>query len=61
LEDDIYLAEPEKALLDQLYLVSKGMAVLDLEALDLKSIRKTTLRKFALKYPRATQKLVEML
>lgn len=56
--DGVYVADPEKALLDQLYLVSKGKANLDIEELDLGKINKKELFSLAKKFPIATQKLV---
>lgn len=45
------IALPEKALLDQLYLVSRGVRTLNIEDLDLKEINKERLEEFAKKYP----------
>jgi len=59
LQEGVYLAEPEKALLDQLYLVSLGKASLDLDSLDLKEIRRTVLRNYMKKYPAATRSLAQ--
>ena len=61
LKDEMYIADPEKALLDQLYLVSKGREVLDLEALDLKMIKKPIFCKYIQKYPKSTRKLARTL
>ncbi len=61
LENGAYIASPEKALLDQLYMVSKGMAGLDFDALDLKVIKKSVLRSMMQKYPLATRKLARSL
>lgn len=61
LENGTYIADPEKALLDQLYLVSKGKAILDLGALDLKVIRKTVYLEYLRKYPKETGKLARKL
>jgi len=60
LAEDGYLAEPEKALLDQLYLVSKGKAFIDMKALDLKAVNKRVLQRYARKYPKATCKLAQI-
>jgi len=57
----LYLAKPEKALLDQLYLVTLGKASLNLEELDLKSIDKKLLSVWVKKYPLRTQKIVNNL
>lgn len=54
----IYLARPEKALLDQLYLVSRGKRSLNLKELDLNIINKSALFKFAKKFPPSVQRLL---
>lgn len=51
LEKGVYIAEPEKALLDQLYLMSRGKRIINIEELDLKNINKKTLEEYAKKYP----------
>lgn len=61
LEKSTYIASPEKALLDQLYMVSKGQAGLDFDVLDLKAIKRSVLRHLMQKYPLATQKLARSL
>lgn len=58
---DAYLAEPEKALLDQLYMVSKGKSTLDWDELNLKGLRKTRFLKYAKWFPNPTQKLAKAL
>ena len=58
---DIYQAESEKALIDQLYLVSLGKATLDFEELNLKGLKKTRFLEYAKKYPKSTQKLAKRL
>jgi predicted transcriptional regulator of viral defense system len=45
------IALPEKALLDELYLVSRGLRTVNIEELDLKEIDKKRLEEFAEKYP----------
>lgn len=61
LKNDLYLAEPEKALLDQLYMVSLGKAKLDFEELDLHELSFKKTEKMARKFPKAVQKkLVEL-
>ncbi len=51
LEKGIYIAEPEKALLDQLYMVSRGKRTLNIEELDLRNINKSIFEEYAQKYP----------
>jgi len=61
LQKDLYVALPEKALLDQLYLVSFGKAKLDFDELNLKELSKTKFLKFSKKFPLRTQKLAKKL
>lgn len=50
------IAEPEKTLLDQLYMVSLGKAKLDFEELDLHELSFRKAEKMARKFPKAVQK-----
>lgn len=59
LTDGIYIARPEKALLDQLYLVSRGRRRLSTEELDLSVINKKILLQYAKKFPVSVQRLVK--
>ena len=59
LKDSIYIAEPEKALLDQLYMTSRGKAMLTVEELDLRMIKSSVLKKYAKQFPVGTQKLMQ--
>ena len=56
LKNNIYIAEPEKALLDQLYMVSIGKATLSVKELDLRTIKKSVFKKYARQFPSGTQK-----
>ncbi|MFH1397953.1 MAG: hypothetical protein ABIH27_05355 [Candidatus Omnitrophota bacterium] len=62
LNDNIFTAKPEKALLDTLYLKTKGLAVINEKELNLKDINKqkiiTMSRKFPLKVQQETKKLI---
>lgn len=51
LENGIYIAEPEKALLDTLYLVSRGKRSINIDELDLKEIKKEKIEEYATKFP----------
>lgn len=53
LENGRNVATREKALLDQLYLVSRGKAVLNLEELDLREVNEKKLDDYARKFPRS--------
>jgi predicted transcriptional regulator of viral defense system len=47
----LLIAEPEKALLDALYMVSRGKLMLKTGQLDIKGLRRTRLANYAKKYP----------
>ncbi|HID96072.1 MAG TPA: hypothetical protein EYP53_08475 [Candidatus Latescibacteria bacterium] len=57
LKDGLYIAKPEKALLDQLYFVSLGKASLDEEELNLREIPRGRFISYAKQFPPSTQKL----
>lgn len=61
--DDYLIAYPEKALLDQLYLHSKGLASLSLDEYNLKSLKTERLKTYLKRYPltRQFQKAVQLL
>lgn len=61
LQKDLYIALPEKALLDQLYFVSLGKAKLDFDELNLHELSKTKFLGWAKKFPKPTQKLAKKL
>lgn len=61
LQKDLFIALPEKALLDQLYLVSFGKAKLDFDELNLKELSKTKFLQWSKKFPPRTQKLAQKL
>lgn len=62
LEQGLYLAEPEKALLDELYLIKRGKASLPLDELRLADLSPEKLLAYAARFPsyvqEAAQKLV---
>lgn len=55
------IAEPEKALLDELYMASLGKAKLDFEELDRREISSSKIKKMAKKFPLAVQKKISEL
>ena len=57
LVEGVYLAYPEKALLDQLYLMSKGRASLAIDELDLGDIDWSRFMEFAAHFPFSVQQL----
>ena len=61
LQKDLFIALPEKALLDQLYLISFGKAKLDFDELNLKELSKTKFLAWSKKFPLRTQKLAQKL
>ncbi len=55
------IALPEKALLDELYLMSRGLRKINIEELDLREINKERLKEFAGKFPSYITPLVNKL
>jgi predicted transcriptional regulator of viral defense system len=55
LADGLYVAEPEKALLDQLYLATRGLTSLALDELELSSLDTARLRVYGARFPAAVQ------
>lgn len=55
LTQGLYVAEPEKALLDQLYMVTRGLSNLALNELDLSPIDPQRLRAYAASFPATVQ------
>jgi len=53
--DNYLIAEKEKALLDQIYLSSKGIKKIHLEEYDLSLIDKNKLKSYMIKYPQTRQ------
>jgi predicted transcriptional regulator of viral defense system len=58
-KEGINIAEPEKALLDQLYLVSLGKSTLDQKELDLKDLKRTKFIKYSKSFPQKTQEMAK--
>ncbi|MFQ5899792.1 MAG: hypothetical protein ACE5JN_16310 [Candidatus Methylomirabilia bacterium] len=61
LANGLNLAEPEKALLDQLYLIARGGASLTLQDLDLSRLDRTRLRAYAPAFPPSVQATAQRL
>jgi len=55
----LYVAEPEKALLDQLYMVTRGQASLALDELHLSPLDPERLRVYAARFPKAVRAAVQ--
>ncbi len=56
---EIYVAKPEKAFLDLIYLASRGVATLDLDEFDIKKLSMPVVKKFSKKFPKYTKKYLE--
>ena len=50
----IYVAKPEKAFLDLVYLASRGIASIDLDEMNLKKLSMIRVKEFSKKYPEYT-------
>jgi predicted transcriptional regulator of viral defense system len=61
LKGGLYVAEPEKALLDQLYMISRGLSSLTLDALDLSSLDPERLRTYTARFPEPVQAAVQQM
>lgn len=59
LKDGKYIAEPEKALLDTLYMVSRGKRSINIGELDLKGLDRKKLDVYAKKFPSYIKPLVK--
>lgn len=57
LHNGVYVALPEKALCDQLYMKSLGRAKLDVPSLNLKPVRSHVLARFLQRFPERTRRL----
>jgi predicted transcriptional regulator of viral defense system len=60
-DDGVFIASPEKAMLDALYLSSMGRYALDAASLDLEKLDRATLVGMTSHYPAKTMKLLERL
>jgi predicted transcriptional regulator of viral defense system len=59
LKDGIYVAEPEKAVLDQLYMISKGKVSSDVSEWSLVGLEKSKLLQYSKRFPAAIQKTAQ--
>jgi hypothetical protein len=60
-EEGLYVAEPEKALLDLVYLRSLGKAAIPSEEMDLRSLSEKTLGEYAMRFPSRVSEVLEQL
>jgi predicted transcriptional regulator of viral defense system len=51
MKNGIYIASPEKAFLDEVYFVTRGKAILDLDELDIKKLSTSTLEDYSKRFP----------
>ncbi|NOZ49485.1 MAG: hypothetical protein GXP37_05465 [Chloroflexi bacterium] len=58
LDDGLYVAEPEKALLDQCYMMARGLSDLALSELYLSTLDKTKLTTYAGRFPEYVQTII---
>jgi predicted transcriptional regulator of viral defense system len=56
--DDFFIADPEKAFLDTLYMKSKGLADLPPEDIDMDKLDSERLEYYSLSYPPAVKKMI---
>jgi len=61
IQGGIYVAEPEKAFLDLVYLASRGIASLDLDEIDIRKLSMIRMKKYLKKYPGYTQRYLNEL
>ncbi len=61
LDDGLYVAEPEKALLDQFYLAGRGLTNVALDELHLSSLDPKRLRAYAERFPPTVQAIVRQM
>lgn len=57
-EKDFFIATPEKAFLDALYLMSLGRYNLDIASIDFNMLNKNEIRRIAKKFPLKTRKIL---
>ena len=60
-EKDFFIATPEKAFLDAIYLMSLGRYSLDLTSIDFKKLNTDNLEKIVVKFPDKTKKILNSL
>ena len=59
LKDNVFTAEPEKALLDALYLKSKGLSDLNLKELNLRGLSRKKFLQWSKKFPKVVQEMAQ--
>jgi len=61
LDDGVYVAEPEKAILDQLYMTSRGISISDTSEWSLINLKKGKLTQYSKKFPLTVQNKIRKL
>jgi len=61
LDDGVYVAEPEKAILDQLYMTSRGISISDTSEWSLINLKKGKLTQYSKKFPLTVQNEIRKL
>jgi predicted transcriptional regulator of viral defense system len=61
MRDRIYVAKPEKAFLDLVYLASRGIASIDVDELDTKKLSVATVKELSKRFPIYAQKYLDRL
>ena len=56
LKNGVYIAAPEKALADLIYLISRGKRIVELDSLEIKKINQKKLSEILKKFPKYTKK-----
>lgn len=59
MQGGIYIAKPEKAFLDLVYLASRGIASIDVNEIDIKKLSMATVKDFSKRFPIYTQKYLD--
>jgi len=59
MKNGIYIASPEKALLDQAYFVTRGKATLDFDEVNIEKLSSKTLKELSRKFPAYVRSYIE--
>jgi predicted transcriptional regulator of viral defense system len=59
MKNGIYIASPEKALLDEVYFVTRGKATLDFDEVDIEKLSRKTLQDYSKRFPSYVQNQIK--
>jgi predicted transcriptional regulator of viral defense system len=59
MKNGMYIALPEKAILDEVYFVVRGKAALDFDEVDIKKLSSKTLKDYSKRFPAYVQRYIE--